>query len=473
MSTDASYRFERGIDVDVGPKALERVAQLIVLLAGGKVAGSPVDLSGPSPAQQSKSPDGAAGIVLRASRVATVLGSRIDESEIERILRSVGFGVERVGGDLRVSVPSWRLDVTAEVDLIEEVARLHGYDRFPLEIRPFRAGTVPDDAAWLTAKRVRELLVGAGMLELRPMPFVAGGEGYVRVLNPLAENEAYLRRDLLETLARRGEDNLAHMQGNLRLFEIGAAFEKGGGRLPREELRVGALVMGRRLPPHFTDPKSHDFATWVNYDEWDAKALALTLARAVYPSGDIAVVPSSGSDDANATVPGGSVSGALWLVRLDGRAVGSVRRLKLDAPVWAAPAFGIEVSLGVMASSDVAPIGQTAYRRAEKPREITRRFVPLPSTPSSEFDLALSVPDSVQADQVEAVMRKVSGKLLESVELFDRYVGAGVEPGYRSLAWRLTFRHSERTLRDRELDARRADILRALADELNVRQRVT
>jgi len=92
--------------------------------------------------------------------------------------------------------------------------------------------------------------------------------------------------------------------------------------------------------------------------------------------------------------------------------------------------------------------------------------------PASEFDLALSVPDGVPAASVEAVMRQVSGKLLESVELFDRYVGAGVEPGYRSLAWRLTFRHAERTLRDRELEARRSEILRALA-ELNVRQRAT
>jgi phenylalanyl-tRNA synthetase beta chain len=95
----------------------------------------------------------------------------------------------------------------------------------------------------------------------------------------------------------------------------------------------------------------------------------------------------------------------------------------------------------------------------------------LPTTPASEFDLALLVPDSVRGADVEAVMRRVSGKLLENVRLFDRYVGSGVEPGHRSLAWRLTFRHAERTLRDREIDARRSDILRALADELNVRQR--
>jgi phenylalanyl-tRNA synthetase beta chain len=97
----------------------------------------------------------------------------------------------------------------------------------------------------------------------------------------------------------------------------------------------------------------------------------------------------------------------------------------------------------------------------------------LPTTPASEFDLALSVPDSVRGEQVEELMKKVSGKLLERVELFDRYVGQGVEPGHRSLAWRLTFRHAERTLRDREIEARRTDILKALADELNVRQRST
>jgi phenylalanyl-tRNA synthetase beta chain len=467
LSTDASYRFERGVDVELGPKALERVAQIITLLAGGSVAGAPVDLSGPSPKADTRD-----SIVVRPARVSSVLGATIGGGEIETLLRSIGFDVRLAGDHLRVVPPSWRQDVSAEVDLIEEVARLRGYDSFPLEIRPFRAGTVPDTPSWMTAKRVRDALVGAGMLELRPMPFVAGGPGYARVTNPLAENEAYLRRDVLDTLARRAEYNLARMQGNLRLFEIGSTFEPGSGRLPVEDLRVGALVMGRRQQPHFTDPKSNEFAAWATYDEWDAKSLASTIARAVYPTGDIAIVPSSSDDRALARLTGGTESTALWSVVADGRTVGVVRRLELDAPVWASPAFGVEVSLGVIPSDDVAPVGKSAYLEPEKPREIARRFVPLPSMPASEFDLALSVPDGVPAAEVEAVMRRVSGKLLESVELFDRYVGAGVEPGYRSLAWRLTFRHSERTLRDRELDARRADILRALA-ELNVRQRAT
>ena len=150
-----------------------------------------------------------------------------------------------------------------------------------------------------------------------------------------------------------------------------------------------------------------------------------------------------------------------------------MRRVALDAPVWAAPAFGIELSLGVIDSAQVAPPGESAHRPPVRARRSVTRYQPLPTTPASEFDLALLVPDAVRGEQIEAVMRRVSGKLLESVELFDRYVGQGVEAGHRSLAWRLTFRHAERTLRDREIEARRSDILRALADELNVRQRTT
>ena len=450
LSTEASYRFERGVDVEIAPRALERVAQLIVLLAGGVIDGSPVDLGG----ERSPPPT----ILLRTDRVAAVLGERVGTDEIVSLIESVGFDAARSGHDLRVTVPSWRGDVAAEVNLIEEVARLRGYDSFPTEIRPFRPGNVGDDPLWITSKRIREVLVGRGLLEARPLPFVAGGECFVRLMNPMSENEGYLRRDVVDTLARRAEYNLARMQGNVRLFEIGSAFVPRTSELPREELRVGVLLMGRRQPPHFTDPKSEEFATWASYDQWDAKALGQIVAQAAYPS---AAVTARESEDPD----------ALWQLTADHHVVGAVRRVTLDAPPWAAPAFGIELSLGAIDSSPVAPHGQAAHRPFERPVPALSRYETLPTTPASEFDLALLVPEHVRGEQVEGVMRRVSGKLLERVELFDRYVGHGVESGHRSLAWRLTFRHSERTLRDREIDGRRIDILRALADELNVRQR--
>jgi phenylalanyl-tRNA synthetase beta chain len=452
LSTDASYRFERGVDLEIAPRALERVAHLIVLLAGGKIEGSPVDL-----AYNRGAP---IELTLRPQRVATLLGQSVDAEEIASLLERIGFGVEREARSLRVSVPSWRGDVTAEVDLIEEVARLRGYDSFPVELRPFRPGNVGDDPQWITSKRVREALVGAGMIEVRPMPFVAGGPDFVRVSNPLAENEACLRREILDTLARRAEYNLARMQRDIRIFEIGSVFEPSNGELPSEELRVGALIMGRRQPPHFSDLKSPDFEKWVTFGEWDAKALGQAIGAAIYPNAVIMLRE-------------GQSEGVLWDVAADGRTIGVVRHVALDAPVWSAPAYGVEISLGVIHSGQVAPAGESARRPFEMPVPTMRRYEPLPTTPAAEFDLALSVPDSVRAEQVEEVIKRVSGRLLERVALFDRYVGQGVEAGHRSLAWRLTFRHAERTLRDREIDARRADILKAVAEELNVRQRTS
>jgi len=452
LSTDASYRFERGVDVEIAPIALQRVAQLIVLLAGGRVDGAPVDL-GYQAAPRTR-------ITLRSARVATVLGERVADAEIVKLLQAVGFGAEAAGDALAVVVPTWRGDVTAEIDLIEEVARLRGYDSFAKELRPLRPSNTVDGAQWLTTRGLRDALVAAGLLEVRPMPFVAGGGGFVRLVNPLSENEAYLRRDVLDTLARRAEFNLARMNGDIRIFEIGSVFAPRRGALPHEELRVAALVMGRRQPPHFDDPKSAEFDAWSRYSEWDAKGLAELMARSAFSTSRVELAA-------------GGKSEVLWEIRVDDRAAGSVRRLALDAPVWAAPAFGIELSLGTVESTEVAAPGKSAYSVVGHAASRERRYRPLPVTPAAEFDLALLVPESVRAEQVESVMKRVSGKLLERVELFDRYTGRGVESGHRSLAWRLTFRHPERTLRDREIDARRADILKALGDELHVRQRTT
>jgi phenylalanyl-tRNA synthetase beta chain len=379
--------------------------------------------------------------------------------EASSLLRAVGFDATVESNDvIRVMPPSWRTDILREVDLIEEVARLRGYATFPDEIRPFRAGNVPDDPQWLLARRVRDALVGAGLLETRPMPFVTGAaKGFVRVANPLAENEAFLRREILDTLARRAEYNLARMHGDLRLFEIGNVFFPNDDALPREELHVAALIMGRRQPPHFTEPGSDEFEQAMTYGPWDAKALAELVAREAYGPG-VATV-EEGND------------GELWQVRVEGSHVGTVRSLDLDAPVWAKPAFGIEISLGVVDSTAVAPPGQNAHRPAEYPATRVTPFKAIPSQPASPFDLALLVPSAVRAADVEKAIRDVSGDLLESLVLFDEYTGKNIDEGYRSLAWRLTFRHPERTLSAKEIEGRRSNVLRHLEKTLNVRPR--
>ena len=439
ISTDASYRFERGVDVDAIPGLVDYAVRLILSVAGGIPQGNPIDLY-PLP----KRPSPISLTLVRASRL---LGEPVEAPEVEKNLRTVGFRIAPEAKDvLKISPPSWRHDVKTDVDLAEEIARLRGYDTFSSDLRPFRASTVPDSPLVAVTKHVQQALVSAGLNEIRPMPFVAEGKGgTVRVTNPLAEDEAYLRGDLLTTLSGRAEHNLAHMQGNVRLFEIGTAFFEGGGQgsgpgpkkaeLPREEMHVAALVMGQRSPTHFTK------AIQPSYDEWDIKYLAELAASAAFPAAAIKLIPGSGE--------------ILWDISVDGTVVGAARRMKLDAPVWAHPAFGVEINLEAIPQTIVR---RTAYRA-------------IPVTPRAQVDLALIAATSVTAAQIEAIIRREAGELLETLTLFDEFIGQGIPEGSRSLAWALTFRHPEHTLKDKEVQGRTEKIVKALEGELGVRQR--
>jgi phenylalanyl-tRNA synthetase beta chain len=182
--------------------------------------------------------------------------------------------------------------------------------------------------------RGRESLVAAGLHEVRPLPFTSGrGNGHDqvrlgRVQNPIGEDEPFLRATILDSLARRAEYNLNRLQGNVRLFEVGAVFSAQPGGAPSEEIRAGLLVMGQRRPPHFSEPTPPAF------DAWDAKSLARTLAQASFPGAKVKLEVGEGE--------------VLWHVVAGAGRVGRVRRLVLDAPVWASPAYGVELTLGVM-----------------------------------------------------------------------------------------------------------------------------
>lgn len=448
LSTDASYRFERGVDA----ASLEEIAALGAALIA-HVAGGTIDVA-VHVGEQLAAP---ATVVLRPERVARLLGVALSVPEITSRLESLGCAVTHDGDTLQVSPPSWRHDLLLEVDLIEEVARLGGFDALPDELRPFRPGNAPDHPLHLAGRRVRDTLVGLGLAETRPMPFTAtGDERSPRVRNPLADDEPYLRASLLDTLARRAEYNLSRMQGNIRLFEVGNAFLPTNGRLPREEVRAAALVMGMRRPPHFTEPQPPA------YDVWDAKAIAEAMVSSAFPGRTSRLVAGA--------------SEVLWNVEVDGvGAVGTVVRVTLDRPVWASEAFGVEITLGVLDSADVAAAGAHAGGDAAPARASVPavRYRALPTTPAAEIDLALLVPDATPASDVEAALRRAAGELLERVVLFDEFRGAGIDAGYRSLGWRLTFRHPERTLRDKEIDGRRARLLELLAQDLGIKPRAS
>lgn len=441
VSTDASYRYERGVDAHATARHLEFAVDLIRAIAGGTAS----EVADVSTTLKAMPP-----IRVRSERVARLLGESIDTQRMERDLKSIGFSVttENDGSLLSVTPPTWRPDIVSEVEAIEEIARLYGYDNFPDDIRPFRPSTVPDAPLYLTASRVARACTAAGLFEIRPLPFTRSStDKSIRVLNPLAEDEAFLRENILDTLARRAEFNLAHMQRNIRLFETGAVFARGtGGELPNEHMHTAAIVSGDRRPAHFSEPHPP------HYDEWDAKGLAETMMEAGFP-GRRATFETGEGD-------------LLWSINVGDTLVGSVRRVPLDAPAWAAPAYGFEIDLEALGETVFAIHDQTEVRNTA-----TQRFTPIPTMPAIEVDLALVVPSSVPAADVEAVIRRSAGDLLERLVLFDQFTGPGIPEGSRSLAWALTFRHHERTLRDREVQGRTERIVKSLESELGIRQR--
>jgi len=419
VSSESSYRFERGIDMLGMPEAMGRAIDLIRALAGGEMREPPIDLW-PEP-QKSRS------VFLRDARVGHLLGVPVPRKEIERLLSAVGFVAAPKDDRLAVQIPGWRPDVTREVDLIEEVARLRGYDTFPDELRPYRPGTVPDAPAELTLHRIREQLVasGNGLLEARTLPLgPADGPDAVAVLNPLSAEEAHLRSRLLPGLIRRVEYNWAMGNRDVRLFEVGTVFRASGrpADRPIEELHLAIVLTGARHPRHWTD--STNAAKLPDMDIWDLKQHF-----------ELAVGLAAGSDDVQP-----AANGSGW------------RPLEADAPKWAAPLFGLEVKIVVAPPSPV-------------------RYQPLPSQPSVVRDISLVLPGSVTAGAVEAVLRREGSRLLERLDVLDEYRGAGLPAGTRGVTWRCTFRAADRTLTEREAVEVLERMLRAAEADLDVHRR--
>jgi phenylalanyl-tRNA synthetase beta chain len=429
LSSESSYRFERGIDVLGMPDALRRAIEVIVAVAGGTVREAPLDLW-PEP-QQPRS------IFLRPERVERVLGVALPRAEIERLLSSVGFVVAPKDNRLAVQVPGWRPDVTREVDLLEEIARLWGYDSFPDELRPYRPGTVPDAPSERVLGRLRRQLVHAGLLEARTSPLVPAdvGSAAVPLQNPLSAAEGYLRTQLLTGLVRRVEHNWSVRERDIRLFEVGTVFRTRPGGPPEERLVLAAVLTGGRHPPHWSEG-----AKVPDMDIWDLKQHFELAVSAAAPGAR--VIPGSGTDLWQA------VSGG------EGRSVGRAARLPADAPKWAGPVLGFEVEIDVAADRPI-------------------RFVPLPAQPPMVQDLSLVLPGGVTAEQVEDVLRRAGGALLERLVVLDEYRGPAVSTGTRGVTWRGVFRDPSRTLRDSEVDEVIRRALALLEGDLGVRRRTS
>lgn len=500
VSTDASYRFERGVDPSGVERALRRAVELIQTVAGGDVV--------PSAAYVRARPYEALSIRLRASRVEQVLGVALGLDAMAGHLEALGFGVTaEPDAALRVEVPGHRsFDVFREDDLVEEVARRHGYDAIPVELRPYRPSVVPSDAVAELEDRLRTMLVGRGFLESRTAAFASPDEGDVALLRPLSANESRLRRALLPALIRGVEGNFNRGARDVRLFELGTVFAPGPGGetgvpparegarveplpsaepsregvdgtparagrepgrgagpagLPVESTRLGVILTGAAAPPHW-DGGTPAFDIWdlkgladqvaealgVTLDTWDA-ATAKRDADMLLGRHGILESARSLEGPTRLALLGDGENGSAELIGLAGR----VRADAIDAPPWAAPVWAIEVDLAGLAVPALPA------------------FRPLPSFPSIERDIALVVPNTLPAAGIEATVRAAAGALLEEARVFDVYAGESLGGDRRSIGLRLRFRAPDRTLTDSEIDAVVNHVLGSLRDEHGVEHR--
>lgn len=455
LHTESSFRFERGVDYGAVARVLEHAKALLSELAGGKAVEGAI---------HAKAPDRELPLVpLRSQRLNDLLGTKVPFAEALGILERLGFEVvERNADSARVRGATWRPDVSREADLIEEVARVRGLDAIPT-VLPAIAPQPPRISGNLEREAAREA-TSLGLAEAVTYAFVSPKElaavgadaPVVRLVNPLTEERSVMRTSLLPGLLDALHRARRHGEQSVRIFTVGARFLGRGketvsvarprkpeeaAELPSERPSFAAVLAGPR-PAWLSAPAEVDL--------FDAKGIAVEIAERM-TGRSASVRLAAGTAGASHLHPRGAGE-----VLIDGRRVGTFGPLHpevMDAFDLETPAQVIELDL-----AEIEAIG----RRVPK-------YQPIPRLPPVTRDIALVVSDEVSAEQVREVIREAAGELCESIELFDLFRGGSIPEGQRSLAFHIVYRDPKaasdpehaRTLNDREVDQRHAEVIKA------------
>ena len=435
LHTDASHRFERGVDLSAMPLAAQQAATTMSWLGGGAVLAGSIDRY-PRPILPRV-------VTLRSERTNKLVGEPVAVGESANILARLGFGVRRSGDDLEVTVPAARHDVSREVDVIEEVVRVRGYDCIPTRFPAIQTGpAIP--RLYPFRRRARHTLAALGLDEAVSFSFCSPRDlrlfrlppVEVALLNPLSEERSVLRTSLLPGLCAAAAGASRVAERVVRIFEVGTVF--AGSRpdgLADEQLWAAAVLAGPR-DGWLDQPGDVDF--------YDAKGLALELCRTL---GGAHPVVELAEDVAEYLHPR-----SCCRLRVGDRVIGRVGELHPE----------IVRALGLGASVAAFEVDLLALKSL--PDE--RRFQPLARFPAVVRDIAVLLDEAVRALDVERVARDSAGGLLEGVEPFDLYRGEQIPAGKKSIAFSLRYRAADRTLTDAEVDAAHGTVVAALAREL-------
>jgi len=440
LHTDASHRFERGVDPELPRVAMERATQLILSLAGGKPG--PINEATIANAIPKRT-----AVALRRSRLSRVLGIAVADADVERILAALDMKVERTNDGWKATPPTRRFDIEIEEDLIEEVARIHGYDNVPTHPPSGELSLRLRPESEVAMSRLNSQLASSGYREAICYSFVAPellekwslSDGAVALSNPLSADLAVMRTSLLPGLVEILKSNRNRQQDRIRLFETGLVFNNAGTEL-KQTPRVAAVAYGRAEPESWTgDKRAVDFYDLKAHVE-DLLALGGRHRRVEFqPSMRPWLHPGRSAE----VVVGGKSIGVVGGL--------NPRLLKL-----------LDIDDDVQAFElDVESVTRGSVPRAR----------PISRFPSVRRDIAIVVPDEVPYARVETVARKALGTVLTDLVVFDQFVGQNLGSGVKSLAIGLILQDDSRTLTDQDADSFVAKAVSALEQECQARLR--
>ena len=425
FGSDSSYRYERGVDFALQTEAIERATALVLEICGGE-AGPLTETVGQLPQRGS--------VTVRTARVAKVLGVALSAEQIAAIFTRLGLAFEQNDAGFVVSAPSFRFDIAIEEDLIEEIARVYGYDNIPAEA-PLAAQTMlPQPEGLRVRSDVRRLLAGRDFQEIVSYAFVeekwerdfAGNADAIRLLNPIASQMSVMRSTLIGGLVDTLAANLNRKHSRVRVFEIARVFRKQADGSVQQPEVIAGLAHGSRVDEQWGSKAERvDF-----YDiKADVEALLAPRVAAFRKAAHPAFHPGRCAE-----------------VLLDGQVVGVLGELH---PQWVqAYGLGNAPVLFELAVEAVEQVGRVALSTVSKFQPVRR-------------DLALVVDEAVEAASVQAAMQAAASEVVRELALFDVYRGKGVDEGKKSLAFRIILQAADRTLVDEEVEQAVAAMLAA------------
>lgn len=422
LHTDSSHRYERGVDFTLQARAMERATALLLDIVGGE-AGPVVEA-----VEESKLPV-RNDVVLRADRLNQMLAMEMPDEKVEDILTRLGLQLTKEGNDWRAAVPSYRFDISIEADLIEEVARVYGYDNLPVKSPTMALGIEAQPEAIKPIRLIRQSLAARGYQEAITFSFIEPGlsklfdpeNAPIALANPISADLSVMRTTLIAGLAKAVQYNQNRQQGRIRLFESGQCFIQQGDEMVQDPM-VAVIATGSREPEGWTgDAKPMDF--------FDLKG---DLEALLDDSGILAEVSFEPAQHP-ALHPGQTAQ-----ILRNGEPIGFIGALHPS----------VQKELGLKGSVYVFEIKQSALQQGR-----VAKFDSLSKYPEVRRDLAFIVDEKTPVAHLMAAVREQAGEWLKELRLFDVYQGKGVEEQRKSVALGLTWQHASRTLNDEEINS--------------------